>query len=36
MKVQEVKPKGRRLIGELSLRTAHNVHEVNIYACNLP
>ena len=35
MRVQEVKPKGRRLIGELSLRAAHNVHEVDACACSL-
>ena len=35
MKVQEVKPKGRRLIGELSLRAAHNVHELDVCACSL-
>ena len=35
MKVQEVKPEGRRLIGELSLRAAHNVHKVDVCAYNL-
>ena len=35
MKPQEVKPKGRRLIGKLSLRAAHNVHKVDVCACNL-
>ena len=35
MKVQEVKPEGRRRIGKLSLRAAHNVHEVDVCACSL-
>ena len=35
MKVQEVKPEGRRLIGELSLRAAHNVHKVDVCAYSL-
>ena len=32
MKVQEVNPEGRRRIGKLSLRAAHNVHEVDVCA----
>ena len=35
MTVQEVKPEGRRLIGYLSLRAAHNVHKVDVCACSL-
>ncbi|EEX78127.1 hypothetical protein SELSPUOL_00311 [Selenomonas sputigena ATCC 35185] len=35
MKVQEVKPEGRRRIGKLSLRAAHNVHKVDVCACSL-
>ena len=35
MKPQEVKPEGRRLIGWVSVRAAHNVHEVDVCACSL-
>ena len=35
MKVQEVKTEGRRLIGKLSLRAAHNVHKVDVCAFSL-
>ena len=36
MKVQEVKPNGRRPIGNFHVRSAHNVHEVDVCACSLP
>ena len=35
MEPQEVKPEGRRPIGQVSVRAAHNVHKVDVCACSL-